>query len=87
MFWVALQSNQLADAGVVEDGFKESLEDMKENLIASGWIIPTLEANMRNQINISNIKVEIDSKLSINKMQSSINKNKPGSNVVGEVPV
>ena len=84
MFWVALQSNQMADVSGVEDGFKEELEEMKEELKNCGWILPTLEANMRNQINISNINVE---SYVIYKMQSSINKLKAGTNIVGEVPV
>ena len=57
LFWVALQSNQLADTSSVKEDFKEALKDMKEELIKDGWILPKLEANMRNQINISNINV------------------------------
>ena len=86
LFWVALQSNQMADTGIVQDDFKKELEAMKEEFKKSGWILPTLEANMRNQINISNINVESNSR-SRYKMQSSINKLKAGTNIVGEVPV
>ena len=84
LFWVALQSNQMADTSGVEDDFKEELKHMKEELTKNGWILPTLEANMRNQINISNINVESTGGC---EMQSSINKLRSGTNVVGEVPV
>ena len=87
LFWVALQSNLLADTAFsVKDGFKEELESMKEEFKKNGWILPTLEANMRNQINISNINVD-SSYTHRYKMQSFINKLQSGTNVVGEVPV
>ena len=53
LFWVALQSNQMADLSNVEDDFKKALDEMKKDLSMNGWVLPTLETNMRNQINIS----------------------------------
>ena len=83
LFWVALQSNQLSDVSLVEDDFREALNDMKEDLTRDGWILPQLETNMRNQINISNINV-IGGKLY--KMQSIIRKLESGANMAGELP-
>ena len=77
LFWVALQSNQLADTSYVEGGFKEELKLMKKDLTKNGWILPTLEANMRNQVNISNINVKGTDGTAY-KMQFSINKLKSG---------
>ena len=80
-----MQSNQLADtANDVKDDFKEALMEMKEELTKDGWILPQLESNMRNQINISNINVERDGSW---KMQSSILKLKSGTNILGELPI
>ena len=86
LFWVALQSNQLADVSDVSDDFKKALEDMKEDLTKDGWILPQLESNMRNQINISNIKVEIEGS-DVFEMQSSIPKLESGTSIVGELPI
>ena len=58
---------------------------MKEDLTINGWTLPQLKSNMRNQINISNIKVETRN-ISY-PMQSSIPKLEAGSNVVGEIPI
>ena len=57
---------------------------MKEALKDQGWILPQLESNMRNQINISNIKVGSHGAY---KMQSSITKLKSGTNIVGDLPI
>ena len=84
LFWVALQSNQLADTSLVEDDFKEELNKMKSELTKEGWVLPQLEANMRNQVNISNINVEKDT--GTWQMQSSIKKLRSATNVVGEIP-
>ena len=84
LFWVALQSNQVADIDDVQNDFKEALENMKNDLATNGWIFPQLESNMRNQINISNITV--DGSQSGMHMQSSIDILKSGTNVVGEIP-
>ena len=85
LFWVALQSNTLADTSDVRDGFKKALRKMKDDLTKDGWILPQLESNMRNQINISNINVEKG--FGGNEMQNSISKLKSEANVVGEVPI
>ena len=84
LFWVALQSNQLSDVSLVEDDFREALNDMKEDLTRGGWIIPQLETNMRNQINISNIDVNSFSR---SKMQCSVDRLKAGTNIIGEIPI
>ena len=78
-----MQSNQLAVTSLVEDAFKDALNAMKEDLTKDGWILPQLESNMRNQVNISNINVEG----SAYQMQSSIQKLKSGTNIVGELPI
>merc|ERR1712126_518556 len=83
-FWVALQSNALADTNDVQDGFKRALSKMKDDLTKNGWILPQLEYNMRNQINISNINVEGNASF---QMQSSIQQLKSGTNIVGELPI
>ena len=84
LFWVALQSNQLADISDVNDDFKEALNAMKEDLTNDGWILPQLESNMRNQMNISNINVEGKG---IYGMQSSIAKLNSGTSIIGEIPL
>ena len=85
LFWIALQSNLLADVSRVRNDFKEALTEMKDELKKEEWIFPTLQANMRNQVNIANIEVEKGS--SANEMQSSIEKLKSGSSLVGEIPL
>ena len=84
LFWVALQSNQLADTSLVDDDFKEELNKMKSELTNEGWALPKLDANMRNQVNISNINIELG--VSYYAMQSSIKKLRSATNVVGEIP-
>ena len=82
-----MRSNQLADiASGVEDDFKKSLKIMKTDLTTDGWILPQLESNMRNQINIANIKVEQNSTGYGYQMQSTLTKLESGTNIVGEVP-
>lgn len=81
-----MQSNMLADLSFrVKDDFKEAVQEMKEESRKNGWIIPTLQANMRNQVNIANIKVERGNIRT--EMQDSIEKLKSGSSLVGEVPL
>ena len=58
LFWIALQSNILADLSEVENDFEEALTEMKDELKKEEWIFPTLQANMRNQVNIANINVK-----------------------------
>ena len=57
---------------------------MKDDLSKDGWILPQLESNMRNQMNISNINVEGKG---IYGMQSSIAKLKSGTSIIGEIPI
>ena len=81
-----MQSNELVDvAGGVMNSFNEGLREMKNDLEMNGWIFPTLEANMRNQINISSIIVEQDG--FGYKMQSSIDKLNSRTSILGEVPL
>ena len=97
LFWVALQSNVLADISNVESGFKEALEEMKNELKNNGWIFPFLAYNMRNQVNIANINVERGSKGMRRRpgvfpgstlgMQSSVQKLNSGSCLIGELPL
>ena len=42
----------------VRNDFKEALTEMKDELKKEEWIFPTLQANMRNQVNIANVNVE-----------------------------
>ena len=86
LFWIALQSNVLADLGNVENDFEKALPKMKEELKNEKFIFPTLQANMRNQVNIANITVEQDTGF-LSEMLSSIEKLKSGSSLVGEVPL
>ena len=83
LFWVALQSNQLADLSDVHFSFKQELKKMKSELTKEGWVLPQLKANMRNQINISRISVV---GAGAHSMQSSIEKLQSATNVLGEVP-
>ena len=57
---------------------------MKSELTKEGWVLPQLEANMRNQVNISNIKVEGGA--GVYNMQTSIEILRSATNVVGEIP-
>jgi hypothetical protein len=86
LFWVAFQSNVLADLSyVVKDDFQKAFNEAKEELQNTGWVLPTLELNMRNQVNIAKIQVE-QGNSAFYKMQSTINKLESASSVVGEVP-
>ena len=96
LFWVALQSNLLADTEDVrystymDYNFNSALHEMKKGLKKDGWILPHLESNMRNQINISNIKIEgpdVSKNHIWYPMQSSITKLNSGTNIVGELPI
>ncbi len=85
LIWVAFQSNLLVDLSNVEDSFITAFKDAKKTLSTKGWILPTLDANMRNQKNISNLNIK-QGRYGNSKMQSSITKLGSGSSVVGEVP-
>ena len=85
LFWVSLQSNLLADLKFVTEDFEKSLQEMKEEMKGCGWILPTLNANMRNQVNIANMEVKAG-KYS-REMQYSIAKLKSGTSLIGEVPI
>ena len=85
LFWVSLQSNLLADVSEVGDEFENAILGMKEEMKRSGWILPTLKANMRNQVNIANVQVEKSD--GSYRMQSSIEKLASGSSLIGKIPI
>ena len=58
---------------------------MHADEVKSGWIIPVLRYNMRNQINISNIVVDEDDNSF--KMQGAIEKTTSGSTILGTLPL
>ena len=86
LFWVSLQSNVLADLSDVEKDFENALQEMKEEMKENGWILPTLEANMRNQVNIANVQIEKSDRY-VGEMQASITKLKSGTSLIGEIPI
>ena len=85
LFWVSLQSNLLADLSTVEKDFENAVKEMTEEMKENGWILPTLKANMRNQVNIANVQVKQFK--GHDEMQSSIIKLPSGSSLIGEVPL
>ena len=88
LFWVSLQSNLLADLSSVQNDFKTAVQEMNEELKMNGWILPSLQANMRNQVNIANIQIDRRENSGWDgEMQSSIDKLPSGSSLVGEIPV
>ena len=88
LFWISLQSNLLADLSSVANDFDTAIVEMKEDMERNGWILPTLGANMRNQVNITNLKYEkYEKDATFNEMQSSITKLKSGTSLIGEIPI
>ena len=85
LLWVSLQSNLLADLSIVDTDFQNALEEMKEEMKMNGWILPTLNFNMRNQVNIANVQIEKGT--SFVEMQYSIEKLKSGTSLIGEIPI
>ena len=86
LFWVSLQSNLLADLSVVTNDFAEAVQEMKVEMKRNGWVLPTLSANMRNQVNIAKVHFE-KGEMSGWEMQSSITKLASGSSLIGEIPM
>ena len=86
LFWVSLQSNSLADLCPVEDDFDAAVQKMKEDMKRNGWILPTLRANMRNQVNIAKVQVKQGATLKYS-IQYSIEKLPSGSSLIGEIPI
>lgn len=88
LFWVSLQSNVLADLchTTSRREFDKALQAMKEEMKRNGWILPTLKANMRNEVNIANVQVERGS-YGDERMNSLIEKLKSGTSLIGEVPI
>ena len=88
LFWVSLQSNLLADLSNVQNDFKTAVQEMNEELKMNGWILPSLQANMRNQVNIANIQVDRRENSGWDgEMQSLIDKLPTGSSLIGELPL
>ena len=81
-FWVAVQPNSMADIQNASNNYTDAIHKMKNELTEEGWIFPTLKTNMRNQVNIAKITAEFE-----DYMQSSIEKLKPASTLVGDVPL
>ena len=86
VFWVSLQSNLLADVSVVTNDFADAVQEMKVEMKGNGWILPTLSANMRNQVNIAKVDFE-KGDMSGWEMQFSIEKLASGSSLIGEIPM
>jgi len=86
LFWVSLQSNMLADLGWVQGDFNNAFQEMTEEMKRNGWILPTLKANMRNQVNIANVQIE-DRYGQESNMLSSIVKLTSGTSLIGEAPI
>ena len=51
--WIAFQSNVFTDTAKVIKGFTEEFEQTKTTLANRGWLLPSLNINMRNQKNIA----------------------------------
>ena len=76
----------MADIQYAREDYTNAINEMKNELTEEGWIFPCLQANMRNQVNIANINAEFNA-VYPEKMQSSIEKLKPASTLVGDVPL
>ena len=84
IFWVAFQSNVLADLANVSDDFTQKMDSMKKNLEKQNFTLPCLQYNMRNTKQISNVTVDAEG---YQHMQEAIKKLKCGnSSVVGNIP-
>ena len=84
LFWVAIQSNLLADLITLQHDFRFAFGELKQALKNDGWILPELKANMRNQVNIA--KVEVKRGAGQFPMQTTIEKLKTGSSLIGNMP-
>ena len=74
----------LADLITLQHGFRFAFGELKQELKNDGWILPELKANMRNQVNIAKIAVERGAGQF--PMQTTIEKLKTGSSLVGNIP-
>ena len=86
LFWVSLQSNSLADLCAVEYDFDGAVQKMKEEMKRNGWILPILKANMRNQVNIAKVHVELGTTFKYS-IEYSVEKLPSGSSLIGEIPI
>ena len=87
-FWISFQSNVLVDTALymlIED-FNMAFKDLKKNLSSNGWLLPNLNANMRNQKNIYNISIKGSSRSRTDTCNTAISRLRIGSTVVGELP-
>jgi len=71
LFWVALQSNAMADLQYAGDDLTKAVGEMKEDLARNEWILPKLQSNMQNQLDIANITLE-NNRPYAHKMQSTM---------------
>ena len=86
ILWISFQSNLLTDTADVSEGFKNEFKQVKKSLASHGWLLPTLNVNMRNQRNIARVKVESD-KANFYQMQYLLPLLNDNTLLVGEVPV
>ena len=96
LLWIALQSNYLADMidvgekseniGEENKTFEPALKKLQKKLKKNGWVLPSLQANMRNQVNIANIRY-VDDSGGAYEMASTIEISRIGSSVIGEIPI
>ena len=85
IFWVAFQSNVLADVSIASDDFKLKWDDAKKELEKQNFIFPCLQYNMRNTKQINNVKFKNASPFW--NMQETIQYLECGnSSVVGQIP-
>ena len=70
---------------LVED-FNEAFKDLKQLLTTQGWLLPNLNANMRNQKNIYNLVVKGTSRSKTDTCNTVLPRLRIGSTVVGELP-
>ena len=86
--WISFQSNVLVDTSsfMIVEEFNEGYKNLKKTLLSEGWLLPNLNANMRNQKNIYNISVKGTSRSKTDACNTALERLKIGSTVVGELP-
>ena len=82
VFWLSIQSNTLADVARMDKSFNIQLNKLILDLKSKSFVVPLLNANMRNSSQISNIK--IDRENSQYRMSGEIEK--LSSSVMGQPP-
>lgn len=87
-FWITFQSNVLVDTAgnMLTEDFNLAFKDLKKNLSSNDWLLPNLNANMRNQKNIYNISVKGSSQSKTDTCNTALSRLRIGSTVIGELP-